>query len=135
MPRHASVVLLGIALLVPDLSAEDKPAPPPDRPYRTCNSPNLTEGEPCVRPPKLIHDVFPEYTTDARRDRVQGAVELMLAVDRDGVPTRVLVTRSLRGDLDQKAVEAVRQWRFEAARYQGKPVGVEFPVEVTFRLR
>jgi TonB family protein len=130
--RVAAILLIALAVCVPALAADE---PSVEHPYKTCNSPDVKDGEPCVRPPRLIHDVFPEYTDSARKARVQGVVELMLTVDRDGVPAKVEVTRSLRSDLDQKAVEAVRQWRFEPATYEGKPVPVQFAAEVTFRLR
>ncbi len=127
-------VLVVASFAIPACSAaDDKPQAPTV--YKVCGSPELKEGEPCVAAPKLIHDVWPEYTEAARKARIQGRVLLEVGVDKDGVPQVVGVVRSLQPDLDQKAIEAVRQWRFEPATYQGQPVAVKIQVEVTFRLR
>ncbi len=52
----------------------------------------------------------------------------------DGKPRDVKVARSLGLGLDEKAIEAVNQWKFEPAKKDGKPVAVAINVEVTFRL-
>ena len=44
------------------------------------------------------------------------------------------VARSLGMGLDQKAIEAVRKWKFEPAMKDGRPVAVQINVEVNFRL-
>jgi protein TonB len=36
--------------------------------------------------------------------------------------------------LDEKAIEAVRQYKFKAARYNGKPVAVQLNAEVDFQI-
>ena len=59
---------------------------------------------------------------------------LWLVVGPDGTPRDVRVSRALGMGLDQKAIEAVRQWKFEPARKDGKPVSVMVNVEVNFRL-
>jgi TonB family protein len=98
-----------------------------------------------VSAPKLIFAPDPEFTDEARRKRVQGVTVLSLTVDISGNPQDVRVTRSMAQDvkekykhaaigLDQKAVEAVKQYRFQPGQYQGKPVPVEIPVSVNFRI-
>jgi periplasmic protein TonB len=57
-----------------------------------------------------------------------------LIVDAQGNPQRVQVLRPLGKGLDEKAVAAVRQYRFKPATLQGKPVAVELNIEVNFRL-
>ena len=57
-----------------------------------------------------------------------------LVVTPDGAAHGLRVVRSLGMGLDEKALEAVRQWRFEPARKDGKPVAVAVDVEVNFRL-
>ena len=44
------------------------------------------------------------------------------------------MTRRLGMGLDEKAIEAVRKWKFEPAMKDGKPVAVQISVEVNFRL-
>ena len=52
----------------------------------------------------------------------------------NGKPRDVRVARSLGMGLDQKAIQAVRNWKFEPAMKDGKPVAVQINVEVNFRL-
>ena len=59
---------------------------------------------------------------------------LWLIVGADGRPRDMRVARSLGMGLDEKALEAVRTWRFEPARKDGQPVAVQINVEVIFRL-
>ena len=76
----------------------------------------------------------PDYSEEARKAKYQGTVVLWLVVGPDGHPRDMKVTRSLGMGLDQKALEAVRQWKFEPAMMGGKPVAVQISVEVNFRL-
>jgi periplasmic protein TonB len=87
-----------------------------------------------VSAPILIHSVDPEFTEAARQQNYQGTVSIQLIVDAQGYPQAVHVVRKLGMGLDDKAVEAVRQYRFRPAVYQGHPVAVQMIVEVEFRL-
>jgi protein TonB len=55
-------------------------------------------------------------------------------VDAQGHPRNIHVARSLGLGLDEKAVEAVRKWKFEPGTKDGQPVAVQVNVEVNFRL-
>jgi TonB family protein len=59
---------------------------------------------------------------------------LWVVVGPDGRPRDVRVSRSLGLGLDEKAMDAVRSWKFEPARKDGQPVAVQINVEVNFRL-
>ncbi len=87
-----------------------------------------------VSAPLVIHSVEPEFTEDARRSDLQGTVSIELIVDAQGDPQDVRVVHQLGMGLDQKAVDAVRQYRFRPAMYQGHPVPVQMVIEVDFRL-
>jgi TonB family protein len=98
-----------------------------------------------VSPPRLLYAVDPDYTERARRMRVQGKVVLSLTVDPQGRPQDVRVLHSLAekvdkkrrdaaSDLDEKAVEAVEQYRFDPAFLKGKPVPVETTLEVNYQI-
>ena len=67
----------------------------------------------------------PEFSDEARRAKYQGVCVVSLIVDAQGNPQRVQVVRHLGMGLDEKAVEAVRQYKFKPATLQGKPVPVE----------
>lgn len=88
-----------------------------------------------IDPPTLVREVRPIYTDDARRQRIQGDVILEIVVRSDGSVGSIRVRRSLGGGLDQRATEAVRQWRFNPARRHGTPVDVAVEVAVEFKLR
>lgn len=87
-----------------------------------------------VSAPRAVFAPDPEYSEEARKAKYQGVVVLWLIVGPDGRPRDLRVARSLGMGLDQKAIETVRQWRFEPAMKDGKPVAVQINVEVNFRL-
>ena len=87
-----------------------------------------------VSAPQLIRRVDPEYSEEARKAKHQGTVELYVEVEPDGRAHKILVRRSLGLGLDEKAIEAVRQWTFKPALKDGKPVTVGALVTVHFRL-
>jgi TonB family protein len=63
-----------------------------------------------------------------------GTVVLWLVVGPDGRPRDIKVLRTLGLGLDEKAIEAVKNWRFEPAMKDGKPVSCMINVEVNFHL-
>jgi protein TonB len=87
-----------------------------------------------VSAPKVIYQPDPEYSEEARKAKFQGTCVLWLIVGPDGRPRDVRVARTLGLGLDEKAIEAVKNWRFEPAYKDGKPVSVPINVEVSFRL-
>jgi periplasmic protein TonB len=84
--------------------------------------------------PVLLYKVEPEYADEARRARVQGIVILRIEVDPEGRPGNVTVRQSLGLGLDERAVEAVRKWKFRPGYAGGKAVATAALVVVTFRL-
>jgi len=87
-----------------------------------------------VSAPQLIFSPDPEFSDEARRAKYQGVCVVSLIVDAQGNPQRVAVVRHLGMGLDEKAVEAVKQYKFKPATLQGKPVPVEVNIEVNFRI-
>lgn len=88
-----------------------------------------------VEPPRLLREVRADYTDEARRANVAGEVVLEIVVRRDGSVGDVRVLRRLGSGLDQRAIDAVRQWRFAPARLKGAAVDVIVEVAVEFKLR
>jgi TonB family protein len=87
-----------------------------------------------VAAPVLLYRKEPEYTEEARKARVSGTVQLYVEIDPSGTPTNIQVQRGLGLGLDEKAVEAVQQWRFKPGYKDGKPVSVVANVSVSFKL-
>ena len=87
-----------------------------------------------VSAPRPIYAPDPEYSEEARKARWQGVVVLKIVVGPDGRTHEAQVLRSLGLGLDEKALEAVKQWRFEPAKKDGQNVAVLVSVEVAFHL-
>lgn len=87
-----------------------------------------------VSNPVPIYKPEPQYSEEARKAKWQGSVLLSLVVDENGKTTDIHVVRPLGLGLDEKAIEAVTQWKFTPGKKDGKPVKVQAQIEVTFRL-
>jgi TonB family protein len=87
-----------------------------------------------ISAPTAISAPDPDYTEEARRAKKQGTCILWLIVDSAGHPRDIRVIRGLGFGLDAKALEAVKQWRFQPALKDGRPVDVQISVEVEFHL-
>ena len=87
-----------------------------------------------ITPPHLTTRTDPEYSDMARQLKWQGAAVLSLVVDASGSVQNIQVTQPLGAGLDEKAIAAVSQWKFDPATKDGKPVAVAIAVEVDFRI-
>jgi protein TonB len=101
-------------------------APEAEKPYRVGGS---------VSRPRIVYSVNPEYTQKALDAHREGDVYLQLVVTRDGMPSEIHeILQPVGFGLDEKAVEAVQQWRFEPGKKGDQPVPVLWQVSVSFRL-
>jgi len=87
-----------------------------------------------VTAPRPIYDPEPEFSEEARKAKYQGVCTLEVVVDVAGRPTNIRVVGALGMGLDEKAIEAVKTWRFEPAMKDGHPVAVAVNLEVDFHL-
>lgn len=87
-----------------------------------------------VSAPIPIYKPEPAYSEEARKAKYQGTVVLWIVVDASGNVTDCRVVKPLGLGLDEKAVEAVKTWKFKPALRNGTPVPVRVMVEVSFRL-
>jgi len=87
-----------------------------------------------VSAPSLLSKVEPEYSEEARQAKYQGVVLLYIEVDPSGRAQNVRVLHSLGLGLDERAMEAVKKWRFRPGMKDGRPVTVAATIEVSFRL-
>ena len=91
----------------------------------------IAEG---VTSPRLLYKVSPTYSKKARKARRQGIVMLAVEIWEDGLAHNIRILRSLGLGLDEKAVEAVKKWKFSPGKKDGKPVRVAAQIQVSFRL-
>jgi periplasmic protein TonB len=88
-----------------------------------------------ITPPRLLQEIKAEYTDEARRAGITGEVVFEIVVRRDGSVGDVKLLHGLGGGLNDRARQAVRQWRFSPATRQGAAVDVIVEVAVEFKLR
>jgi periplasmic protein TonB len=88
-----------------------------------------------ITPPSILREVKADYTEDARRKNVEGEVVLEIVVRRDGSVGDVKLVNGLASGLNDRAIAAVKQWRFSPAKRLGSPVDVIVEVAVEFKLR
>jgi TonB family protein len=88
-----------------------------------------------ISAPTVIHSVEAEFSDEARRAKYQGVCTISLIVDAQGNPQDIRVAQALGMGLDEKAIEAIRQYKFRPAMKDGKTaVPVMITIEVDFRL-
>src|SRR6266850_1417554 len=88
-----------------------------------------------ITAPAIIREVKPDYTEEGRRRNLEGDVVLEIVVRSDGTVGNVKLLQGLGAGLDQRATDAVRQWRFSPAKRYGTPVDVIVEVAMEFKLR
>jgi protein TonB len=96
-----------------------------DGAYRTGNG---------VIAPRALYSPEPEFSEEARKVKHQGTVVLRAVIGTDGRPHNIRVEQSLGMGLDEKAMEAVRTWRFEPGTKDGHAVSVQMNIVVNFHL-
>jgi periplasmic protein TonB len=86
---------------------------------------------PGVSPPRVIKQTTPQYP-NGRGVRASGSVLIGLIVSSKGLPKDPHILKSLDKDLDQSAVNAVKEWRFAPAQKDGKPIAVRVSLQIEF---
>jgi len=87
-----------------------------------------------IKPPRPVRQPEPEYSEYARKKKISGTVVLSAVIDSGGNVRDVKVTRPLEASLDQQAIDALNQWKFQPASKDGQPVAVKVDVEMSFRV-
>jgi len=134
LPLVFALIFSGLAI------TQDKPGPssdPPSQGTAPPASPVYRVGGD-VKPPHVLDIPNPKLTEDekqqARKAKYKGVAMLTIVVGEDGSVRSAQVTRSISDYLDSKALEAVKNWKFEPATKRGKPVAAQIAVEINFRL-
>jgi len=87
-----------------------------------------------VKMPKPLHEVAPEFTGQARSQKMRGAVTLAFVVTEHGAVDSVWLVNPIGLGLDESAAKAASQYTFEPAQVDGKPVGVLICMEINFQV-
>jgi protein TonB len=87
-----------------------------------------------VSKPVVLYAPDAEFSEEARKAKFSGNVEVYLIVDEAGAPSHIRVVRGVGMGLDDKAIEAVRQYKFKPAMKDGKPVKVPLYIDVNFQI-
>jgi protein TonB len=106
-------------------ASADPPQPVSERPFHVGGN---------VRPPRVLSQPDPEFSQAARVQRISGNSQIYLVVEPDGTPDDIRIARPAGMGLDEKALEAVSQYRFAPATRDGQPVRVEIYIEVNFQI-
>ncbi|MEA2558908.1 MAG: hypothetical protein QOH06_412 [Acidobacteriota bacterium] len=122
MPATFRSSLSALLFLLASVSLAQEPAPagPPYRVGGNVTRPEKVSGEP------------PAYTIEARKARVQGVVIVEAVIDEQGNVMDAKVLKGLPAGLDEATLEAVRSWKFDPARMDGKPVPVYYTLTVNY---
>lgn len=88
-----------------------------------------------ISQPKCIYCPNPDYTDEARRNRIEGHIVLSASLDEKGRITSARMVTNPNDSLTRQAVDILRRWRMEPSHdLEGKPVPVRVAVEIVFRL-
>jgi periplasmic protein TonB len=91
--------------------------------------------QPGVTLPTCAYCPDPQYTDEAREARLQGSVTLLVLVSADGRAAQIRITQGIGLGLDERAVQAIRTWRFVPARDAARrAVPAWVTVETVYRL-
>ena len=88
-----------------------------------------------VTPPVAHRKVDPKYLASAVADQVEGKVQLVCVIGKDGLVSGIEVVRGADNRLNASAIEALSKWEFFPATRAGEPVAVDVLVEIPFRLK
>jgi len=87
-----------------------------------------------VSAPQLVYKLEPEYSDEARAAKFQGTVTVYVEIGPDGIARNARILQGLGLGLDEKALDAINQWKFKPGMKDGAPVTVAATIEVNFRL-
>lgn len=128
-----AVILAAIAVMSP-LRTKAQSAPQSTPPAAASNSGDVFSVGNGVSSPSVLYKVDPEYTEDARQQKVSGSVLLSVVVGTDGMAHDINIVKGIGSGLDEQAAAAIEKWRFEPGTRDGEPVAVRATIEVNFKL-
>jgi TonB family protein len=117
---------------LPGKTAVGAPPAKPATPVAAGAGQSGASAKPIITAPRLTHRVPPVYPEAAKKAGIEGTVVLSVSLDEKGSVVRARVIKSIP-ELDQAALDAVRQWKYEPMRVDRTPRPIVFTVEVEFK--
>ncbi len=136
LARFAGLTLVSICLLLASIRAQS----PERQGHQEADAAELAKicsaenPPPCATPPRAISSPSAQFSESGRGKEFTGICILSVNVEPDGHTSHIRVLRSVGKDLDQKAINAVKGWKFEPAKIDKKSVAVQIAVQVSFHL-
>jgi TonB family protein len=132
----AGVCAFACVATVVEATQQPPPNPPPAQQAPPVGSnPLVTPPQEPRSYPVCIHCPRPDYTSEAKKKKIQGDVWLETFVTNTGKATEIKVTRSLGYGLDEEAIKAVKGWKFRpAVDRDGKAIGTWTSIQIQFQL-
>jgi TonB family protein len=87
-----------------------------------------------IQKPVVVQLANPQYSEQARQAKFSGSVEVYCILEKNGTPSHVRVVKGVGMGLDEKAVEAVSQYKFRPAMLHGQPIRVDLYIQVDFHI-
>jgi TonB family protein len=132
-PAHPQSALADLGLPVGGTPLNASNAANASNPANTAATPNRVRISQGVSHGLLMSEIAPKYPPLARSARVQGQVVLDVVIGKDGA-VRNITAKSGHPLLVPAAIDAVKQWRYQPYRLDGKPVDVSTEIVVNFTL-
>jgi len=85
-----------------------------------------------ITAPRLSEVATPDYTAEAKKNRIEGTVTVMIVIDKKGNVVDAQVTKGLGYGLDENAIIAVKEWKYKPAEKDGEPIAVKTEVTLSF---
>jgi TonB family protein len=95
---------------------------------------DLVDQSSVTTPPKIQHNIQPEYTPEAQANETRGAVLLNVVFRSDGKVGEVKVIKGLPDGLTEQAIKAARGLQFEPAMKDGRAVSIRSNIEYQFTI-
>ena len=98
---------------------------------------NTTQVKKSPEMPTVKNSIQPVYPEEARKNGIQGEVQVQVLVGKDGSVKEATVIKNMTGskDLEKAALEAINKWKFEPGKLDGKPVEVNVIIPIKFKLQ
>jgi TonB family protein len=136
MRRWMSIACLGACLGVAGSQIAQSPALP-NAPSPVSKEERVKRGLPLdadITPPRVVFAGEPEFPEKARKYKGPYNIVVHIQIDKDGKVQEARVVNSVGHAFDEKALEAVRQYRFKPAMQDGSPIPWDMDVEINFQV-